>query len=51
MPMVPSLSENEKASIIKNAKDKVINNFNIDKMVKEFENTYISLLSKTGLLS
>ncbi len=47
--MVLSLSESEKTSIIKNAKDKVINNFNIDKMVKEFEDTYISLLSKKSI--
>ena len=44
--MVLSLPESEKTSIIKKAKDKVINNFNIDKMVKEFENTYTALLSK-----
>ena len=47
--MVLSLSESEKISIITNAKDKVINNFNIDKMVKEFEDTYISLLSKKSI--
>ena len=43
---VISLSESKRQSIIKNAKDKVINNFNIDKMVKEFEDTYLALISK-----
>lgn len=47
--MVLSLSESEKTSVITNAKDKVINNFNIDKMVKEFEDTYMSLLSKKSI--
>ncbi len=48
--MVLSLSESEKASIIKNAKNKVMKNFNIQQMVKNFEYTYIGLLSKKELL-
>lgn len=43
---VISLSESKKQSIIRNAKNKVINDFNIDKTVKEFEDTYLALLSK-----
>lgn len=43
---VISLSESKRQSIIRNAEDKVINNFNIDKTVKEFEDTYLALISK-----
>lgn len=43
---VISLSESKRQSIIRNAKNKVINDFNIDKTVKEFEDTYLALLSK-----
>lgn len=41
-----SLSDKDKELIIREARNNVLNNFSIERMVKEFENTYLSLLKK-----
>ena len=47
--VVLSLSAGERGSIIRNAKNQIIKNFSISKMVQEFEKTYISLLSRKDI--
>lgn len=47
--MVLSLPESEKKLIVTNAKQNIANQFNILKMVQEFEDTYIHLLSEKGI--